>query len=161
MDQGWIKSRHIRDDVLGPFSASRMAIGGRHRASKRSKMAINSSFVAISKPGGPKLVDQRGSRLDQVQAHPGRCDGQFTASRMAIGGRHRASKRPEMAINGHIVAISRPGGPKLVDQRGSRLDQVQAHPSLSTLCLDGGLTLVTCTINCNRALSPLLLFLTG
>ena len=89
MDRGWIKSGHIWGDVLGPFPGSGMAIGGRHRASKRPEMAINGHIVAISRPGGPKLVDQRGSRLDQVQAHPGRCDGQFTASRMAIGGHPR------------------------------------------------------------------------
>ena len=29
VDQGWIKSGHIRDDVLGPFPGSGMAIGGR------------------------------------------------------------------------------------------------------------------------------------
>ena len=34
-----------------------MAIGGRHRAPKRPKMAINSNFVAISRYGGSKLVD--------------------------------------------------------------------------------------------------------
>ena len=99
-----------------------------HFMAKNWPKRLQLAKLAISRPGGSKLVDQRGSRLDQVQAHPGRCDGQFTASRMAIGGRHRASKRPEMAINGHIVAISRPGGPKLVDQRGSRLDLVRAHP---------------------------------
>ena len=92
MDQGWIKSGHIRDDVLGPFSASRMAIGGRHRASKRSKMAINSSFVAISKPGGSKLVDQCGLRLDQLRAHPWSVLGPFPGSRMAIRGRYRVQK---------------------------------------------------------------------
>ena len=91
MDQGWIKSGHIRDDVLGPFSASRMAIGGRHRASKRSKMAINGRFVAVSRPGGSKLVDQHGSRLDQVWAHPGRCVRTLSrvqnhSGGMAIGG---------------------------------------------------------------------------
>ena len=125
MDQGWIKSGHIRDDVLGPFSASRMAIGGRHRASKRSKMAINSSFVAISRPGGPKLVDQRGSRLDQVPADWGRCGG--TLSRVR-NGHWGAPEDLKMAINGPFVAISRSGGSKLVDQHGSRLDQVRAHP---------------------------------
>ena len=130
MDQGWIKSGHIRDDVLGPFSASRMAIGGRHRASKRSKMAINSSFVAISKPGGPKLVDQRGSRLDQVPAHWGRCVG--TLSRVRNGhwgaplGLKTAQNGHEWSFCGH--GVSRPGGSKILDQRGSTLDQVPAHP---------------------------------
>ena len=83
MDQGWIKSGHIRDDVLGPFPGSGMAIGGRQRTSKRPKMAINGRFVAISRPGGSKLVDQRGSRLDLVQAHPERCVG--TLSRVQNG----------------------------------------------------------------------------
>ena len=77
VDRGWIKSVHIRDDVLGPFPGSGMAIGGRHRASKRPKMAINGCFVAISRPGGSKQVDQRGSRFDLVWAHPGQCVGNF------------------------------------------------------------------------------------
>ena len=42
-----------------------MAIRGRHGASKWLKMAINGPFVAISRSGGSKMVDQCGSRLDQ------------------------------------------------------------------------------------------------
>ena len=34
-------------------------------------MAINGRFVAISRPGGSKRVDQRGSRLDQVRPGEG------------------------------------------------------------------------------------------
>ena len=128
MDQGWIKSRHIRDDVLGPFPGSGMAIGGRHRASKRPKMAINGRIVAISRPSGSKLVNQRGSRLEQVRHIRNDVLGPFPESGMAIVGRHRVSKRPKMAINGRFVAISRPGGSKLVDQRGLRLDHVWAQP---------------------------------
>ena len=47
MDQGWIKSGHIRGDVLGPFPGSGMATGERHGASKRLQMAINGPLVAI------------------------------------------------------------------------------------------------------------------
>ena len=60
-----------------------------HFMAKNWPKRLQLAKLAISRPGGPKLVDQRGSRLDQVQAHPGRCDGQFTASRMAIGGHPR------------------------------------------------------------------------
>ena len=38
---------------------------------KLTKIAINGPFVAIRHPGGYKLVDQCGSRLDQGWAHPG------------------------------------------------------------------------------------------
>ena len=38
---------------------------------KLSEMAKNGNFVAISHPGGSKLVDQCGSRLDQGRTHPG------------------------------------------------------------------------------------------
>ena len=70
MDQGWIRAGHIQGDVLGPFSRSGMAIGERHRAPNWPKNAINGPFVAISHPGGSKLVDQCGSRLDQDRTHP-------------------------------------------------------------------------------------------
>ena len=59
MNQGWIKSVHMQGDVLEPFSGSEMAIGGRHMAPKWPKKAINDPFVAISRPGGSKLVNQR------------------------------------------------------------------------------------------------------
>ena len=45
---------------------SRMAIGGRLRAPKWPKMAINGNFVAKSRCGGSKLVEQRESWMDQV-----------------------------------------------------------------------------------------------
>ena len=77
MDQGWIKSGHIQGDVLDPFPGSGMANGERHRAQKWSKNAINGHFVAISRPGGSELMDQRGSRFDLVWAHPGQCVGNF------------------------------------------------------------------------------------
>ena len=87
MNQGWIKSGHMQGDVLEPFSGSEMAIGRRHRAPKWPKKAINVPFVAISRAGGSKLVDQRGSRLDLAQAHPGRCVR--TLSR--VGNGHRGA----------------------------------------------------------------------
>ena len=77
MDQGWIKSGHIQGDVLDTFPGSGMANGGRRRVQKWSKNAINGHIVAISRPGGSELVDQRGSRLDLVWAHPGQCVGTF------------------------------------------------------------------------------------
>ena len=83
MDQGWIKLGYIRDNVLGPFPGSGMAIRGRHRAPKWPKIAINGPFGARSRSGGSKRVDQHGSRLDQVRAHPGGCVG--TLSRVRNG----------------------------------------------------------------------------
>ena len=58
MDQGWIKSVHIRGDVFRPISGSGMAIRGRHRAPKWLQKAINGPVVAISRSGGSKLVNQ-------------------------------------------------------------------------------------------------------
>ena len=48
----------MQGDVLEPFSGSEKAIGGRQRAPKWPKKAINDPFVAISRPGGSKLVNQ-------------------------------------------------------------------------------------------------------
>ena len=88
MDQGWIKSGHIRGDVLGPFPGSGMATGERHRASKRLQMAINKPLVAISWPGGSEMADLRGSRLDQVRTHPGGCVGTISRVRNGHWGAH-------------------------------------------------------------------------
>ena len=66
MDQGWIKLWHIRGDGLGPFPVSGMAMGGRYRAPKWPKKAINGHFVAKSRRGGSKLVEQCESWFDQV-----------------------------------------------------------------------------------------------
>ena len=71
-------------------------------ASKWLKMAINVPFVAISRPGGSEMVDQRGSRLDQGRTHLGGCVGTIFGSGMAKGGRHRAFK---LAQNGHKWAF--------------------------------------------------------
>ena len=83
VDQGWIKSGHKRGDVLQPISGSRMAIRGRHRARKWLQKAINGYFVAISRPGGSKLVNKGWINLGHIHSdvlgpHPG--------SRMAIEG---------------------------------------------------------------------------
>ena len=83
MDRGWIKSGHIRGDVLGPFPGSGMAIGGRHRASKRPKTAIHGSFVAISRPGGSKLVNKGWINLGHIHSD---VLGPLPGSRMAIEG---------------------------------------------------------------------------
>ena len=75
VEQGWNKLGHTRGDVLEPSPGSGMAIGGLHKHSKWLKRAKNGHFVAISGSGGSKLVDQCGTRLEQVRAHPRRCDG--------------------------------------------------------------------------------------
>ena len=77
MDQGSVKSGNIQRDVLDPFPGSGMANGGRHRAQEWSKNAINGHFVAISRPGGSEMVDQRGSRFDLVWSCLGQCVGTF------------------------------------------------------------------------------------
>ena len=77
MDQGSIKSGNIQGDVLDPFPGCGMANGGRQRAQEWSKNAINGHFVAISRPGGSEMVDQRGSRFDLVWSYPGQCVGTF------------------------------------------------------------------------------------
>ena len=87
-----------------------MAIGRRHRAPKWLQKVIHGPVVAISRSGGSKLVDQNGSRFDQVRKHPGDVLDPFPGSGMADGGRHRAQKWSKNAMNGHFVAISRPGG---------------------------------------------------
>ena len=102
-----------------------MAIGERHRAPKWPKTAINGPFVVIGRPCGSKVVDKGGINSGHIH---GNVLAQFPGSEMAIGGRHRAPKWPKTAINGPFGAISRPGGSKLVDQRGSRLDLAHAHP---------------------------------
>ena len=52
----------------------------------RPQNGHNGSFVAISRSGGSKMVDQRGSRLDQGRTHPGGCFGPIFWVHMAIGG---------------------------------------------------------------------------
>ena len=86
MDQGWIKSGHIRGDVLRPISGSGMAIRGRHRARKWLQKAIDGYFVAISRPGGSKLVNQGWINLGHIHSD---VLGPLPGSRMAIGGRRR------------------------------------------------------------------------
>ena len=89
MDRGWIKSGHIRDDVLGPFPGSGMAIGGRHRAPKWPKTAINGPFVVIGRPCGSKVVDKGGINSGHIH---GNVLAQFPGSGMANGGRHMVQK---------------------------------------------------------------------
>ena len=61
---GWVVI-HLEPLLIQPFQPS--------MAKNSPKIAINGHFGAISRPGGSKLVDQRGSRLDLARAHPGRC----------------------------------------------------------------------------------------
>ena len=79
LDQG----RTHPGGCFGPIFWVQMAIGGRHMASKWLKLAINGPFVAISRSGGSKMVDQHGSRLDQGRTHLGGCVG--TISRVRNG----------------------------------------------------------------------------
>ena len=96
-----------------------------------AKMGQNTHFVAISGSGGSKLVDQRGTRLEQVRAHPGGSDEAISQVWKGRWGCQRPSKWLKKAKNGNILAIGGPGGSKLLDQGRSRLDQVRAHPGQS------------------------------
>ena len=89
MDRGWIKSGHIQGDVFGPFPGSEMAIGGRHRAPKWPKTAINGPFVVIGRPCGSKVVDKGGINSGHIH---GNVLAQFPGSGMANGGRHMVQK---------------------------------------------------------------------
>ena len=93
---------------MGPFSGSEMAIGGRHRAPKWPKNAINGPFVAIRHPGGYKLVDQYGSRLDQGGAHPGRWFGTIYSSRNCHLGALQRSKVAQIGHKWGIFGKKRP-----------------------------------------------------
>ena len=97
MDQGSVKSGNIQRDVLDPFPGSGMANGGRHRAQKWSKNAINGHFVAISRPAGSEMVDQRGSRFDLVWSCLGQCVGTF----FHIQNGHHDPKGPKKRPKGH------------------------------------------------------------
>ena len=87
-------------------------------------MAKNGPFVAITRPGSSKLVAQGESRLDQIRAHLGRCVGAFSWVQSVHQGPNPGSrvfirdpKQLKKVINGLLVAISRRGGSKLVDQQ--------------------------------------------
>ena len=66
-----------------------MAIGGRHRAPKWPKTAINGPFVVIGRPCGSKVVDKGGINSGHIH---GNVLGQFPGSGMANGGRHMVQK---------------------------------------------------------------------
>ena len=63
--------------------------------------ALNGPFEAMSRSGGSKLVDQRGSRLDQVRAHPGRCVATYSRVRNGHQGPKMAQKGPKWPFCGH------------------------------------------------------------
>ena len=73
-------------------------------------------------------MEQCGTRLEQVRAHAGRCVGAFSLVYNVHRGAPYALKMAQMGQNSHFVAISGSGGSKLVDQCGTRLEQVRAHP---------------------------------
>ena len=66
-------------------------------------MAINEPFVAISRSGGSKMVDQHGSRLDQGRTHLGGRVGTIFQVRNGY-------QRLKLALNGPFVGIGRRGG---------------------------------------------------
>ena len=68
-------------------------------------------------------VDQGWIKLGHIQDD---VLGPFPGSGMTIGGRHRAPKWLQKAINGHFVAISRPCGSKLVNQGWINLGHIHS-----------------------------------
>ena len=67
-----------------------------------AKMGQNTYFVAISGSGGSKLVDQCGTRLEQVRALPGGCDEIISQVCKGQWGRHRPSNWLKKAKNGNF-----------------------------------------------------------
>ena len=65
VEQGWNKWGDIWAGGLGPFFRSEIAISGLRGGWKWPKMC----FVAISSSGGPKWVEQSGTRVEQVRGH--------------------------------------------------------------------------------------------
>ena len=108
VDQGGIRAGHSQEGEMRPMAGSEMAIGGRHRAPKWPKNAINGPFVAIRHPGGYKLVDQYGSRLDQGGAHPGRWFGTIYSSRNCHLGALQRSKVAQIGHKWGIFGKKRP-----------------------------------------------------
>ena len=71
MDQGWIRAGHIQGDVWGPFPGTALATGGRHRAPKWPKMAINADADLWTKMG-PKMGSHKlynGQIFETKSAH--------------------------------------------------------------------------------------------
>ena len=62
---------YIQVDVFDPLNPSGSAIRGLWNGPKWPQKAINEANPAIRCPGGPKLVDPGGSRLDLGGVHPG------------------------------------------------------------------------------------------
>ena len=112
MEQGWNKLGHTQGDVLKPSPGSGMAIGGLHKHSKWLKRAKNGHFVAISGSGGSKLVDQCGTRLEQVRAHPVGCDETISQVCKGQWGRHRPSKWLLWSLMAFLSHSGAPGAPK-------------------------------------------------
>ena len=80
VEQGWNKWGDIWAGGLGPFFRSEIAISGLRGGWKWPKMC----FVAISSSGGPKWVEQSGTRVEQVRGHMGQWVGTFLPFRFCL-----------------------------------------------------------------------------
>ena len=112
MEHGWNKLGYTRGDVMEPSPGSGVAIGGLHKHSKWLKRAKNGHFVAIRGSGGSKLVDQCGTRLEQVRAHPVGCDETISQVWKGHWGRHRPSKWLLWSLMAFLSHSGAPGAPK-------------------------------------------------
>ena len=105
MEQGWNKSGHIPGDALEPFWGSGRAIWVCQRAPKRVQNGQKQPFWAISGSGDSRLVEQCGTRVEQVRAHPWCCIGTVLGVREGfVGvpeGSQKGPKRPKTAFLGH------------------------------------------------------------
>ena len=68
---------YIQVDVFHPFNPSGSTIPGLWNGPNWPQNAINEINWAIRCPGGPKLVDLSGYRLDLGGIHPGGCVSTF------------------------------------------------------------------------------------
>ena len=102
---------------MEPFHRSGMAIRGCQRPQIRPRRTQNVRFEAISGFGGSELVEQFGTRLEQVRADLGRAIGTLPLVRNDHYGHYRPSKWTKMAI------FVPEAGLVTLNGSGSRLEQ--------------------------------------
>ena len=102
---------------MEPFHRSGMAIRGFQRPQIGPRRTQNVHFEAISEFGGSELVEQFGTRLEQVRADLGRAIGTLPLVRNDHYGHNRPSKWTKMAI------FVPEAGLVTLNGSGSRLEQ--------------------------------------
>ena len=102
VEQGWNKWGDIWAGGLGPFFRSEIAISGLRGGWKWPKMC----FVAISSSGGPKWVEQSGTRVEQVRGHM----GQWAGNLFSFGNLHQWAKNFPNDRTGYEIQCSKMSG---------------------------------------------------